>query len=173
MKRALPLARQDSLIIKELPEEILVYDQIEDKAHCLNQTAARVWRSCDGRTSVKEIARSLGGNTNSKSDEDIVWLALDQLRKFNLLETAPTKPAHLAGMTRRQAVARIGLAAIALPVVVSIVAPTAHAQGSTFPPGICCVNPSDCASNNCVQDPTCTTFGGVPGNANSSTKGCA
>ncbi|HAF25007.1 MAG TPA: hypothetical protein DCK93_19230, partial [Blastocatellia bacterium] len=89
MKKALPLARQESLVIKELPDETLVYDLREDKAHCLNQTAARVWKSCDGQTTVSEIARALGGKINSRSDEDIVWLALDQLQKFKLLEEAP------------------------------------------------------------------------------------
>jgi len=169
MKKALPLARQESLVIKELPDETLVYDLREDKAHCLNQTAARVWKSCDGQTTVSEIARALGGKINSRSDEDIVWLALDQLQKFKLLEEAPPKPTHLSGMTRRQAVARMGIAAVALPVIISIVSPTAQAQASGLPPTACCVSHGDCSSNNCCQDPTCLVF---PGSPSQSTKQC-
>ncbi|MDQ5844969.1 MAG: PqqD family protein, partial [Acidobacteriota bacterium] len=59
--KALPLARQSSLIVKELEDETLVYDQETDQAHCLNETAALVWKNCDGRNSVNEIARLLSG----------------------------------------------------------------------------------------------------------------
>lgn len=169
MKQA-PLARQASLIVKELPDETLVYDLETDKAHCLNATAARVWKSCDGRTSLKEIARRLGAKLDSPVNEDFVWLALDQLEKFKLLEKAPAKPAHLSGMTRRQMVTRLGIAALALPAIVSIVSPTAQAQGSGLPPAVCCTNPNQCISNNCIQDPTCLV---VPGSPSQSTKRCA
>ena len=54
--KELPRARQASLIIKEVDDETLIYDLETDKAHCLNSTASRVWKSCDGRTSVAEIA---------------------------------------------------------------------------------------------------------------------
>ena len=46
----LPHARVNELIVRELPEETLVYDQKHDKAHCLNRAAALVWRHCDGQT---------------------------------------------------------------------------------------------------------------------------
>jgi len=36
----LPKARQDKLIVRELPNETLLYDHVSAKAHCLNQTAA-------------------------------------------------------------------------------------------------------------------------------------
>ena len=40
----LPRAHTDGLVIKELPNETLVYDLKTDEAHCLNQTAALVWK---------------------------------------------------------------------------------------------------------------------------------
>lgn len=68
-------------------------------------------------------------------DTRIVWLALDQLRRSHLLEEAtaenektfwPAAIPGLANMSRREAVRRIGLgAAIALPIVMSMTAPTA------------------------------------------------
>ncbi len=54
-----PQARKDRLVIEELPEETLIYDQERHKAHCLNQTAAFVWGRCDGRTSVDGLAKAL------------------------------------------------------------------------------------------------------------------
>jgi hypothetical protein len=57
--KTLPKARRNKLVIQELPDEVLVYDQERDKAHCLNQTAALVWKQCDGRTDVPTIAKRL------------------------------------------------------------------------------------------------------------------
>lgn len=151
--KALPRARQASLIIKEVDDETLVYDVDADKAHCLNSTAAQVWKSCDGKTSVEEIASQLSVPDSAKVDENLVWLALDQLEKFKLLDEAPAKPAMLAGLTRRQMVARLGIAAVALPAIVSIVTPHSYAQGSLRPPGECCVSHQDCTSGDCQQEP--------------------
>ena len=163
-----PVARTESLIVKEVDGETLVYDLKTDKAHCLNDTAARVWRNCDGRKSVSEISKLLSAESNTSVEDELVWLALDQLEKFKLLEEAPARPAFLAGMTRRQMVARLGIAAIALPAIVAIVAPEAKAQGSVIQPGGCCTNQNQCA-NDCIQDPSCLV---VPGSPSNSTKRC-
>src|SRR5207248_10116603 len=133
-----PVTRTESLIVKEVEGETLVYDLKTDKAHCLNDTAARVWKKCDGLNSVGQISEILSREANSSVDEDLVWLALDQLQRFKLLKEVPVKPVHLFGMTRRQMVARLGLAAKALPAIVSIVSPTAKAQASMLPSFVCC-----------------------------------
>jgi uncharacterized membrane protein len=139
-----PVARTESLIIKEVDGETLVYDFKTNKAHCLNDTAARVWKNCDGSNSVSKISEILSAESNTSVQDEVVWLALDQLEKFKLLEEAPAKPGFLAGMTRREMVARLGIAAVALPAIVAIVAPTAKAQGSVvFAP--CCSGQADCA----------------------------
>ncbi len=167
-----PVARTESLIVKEVDGETLVYDLTTDKAHCLNDTAARVWKNCDGHTGVSEIAEVLSRESNAKVTEELVWLALDQLKTFQLLEETPSRPAFLAGMTRRQMVARLGIAAVALPAIMSIVSPTAKAAGSgTTPPSGCCAGPNDCISGTSTQNPACTDFSGH-GNSNSSTKAC-
>jgi hypothetical protein len=94
----------------------------------------------------------------------MVWLALDQLENFQLLDDAPLKHFHLAGMSRRNLVKRIGFVVLALPVIFSITAPPARAQGSLSPPGTCCQNPNECQSTFCTQSPACV---GLP-----STKAC-
>ena len=48
----LPAARTSGLVVRELAEETLVYDEERHRAHCLNRTAALVWRHCDGKTPV-------------------------------------------------------------------------------------------------------------------------
>jgi hypothetical protein len=39
----LPQARKRQLLKREIAGEMLVYDQDNDQAHCLNSTAALVW----------------------------------------------------------------------------------------------------------------------------------
>jgi hypothetical protein len=151
----LPRARKDKLIIKELADETLVYDRENDKAHCLNQTAARIWKNCDGNRTVSELAALLAAETSSTVPDEVVWLALDQLEKFDLLDDAPKMSFQFAGMNRRELVRRIGLGALALPLIISINAPTAQAQGSKLPPGSCCTTNADCTSNSCVNGGTC------------------
>ena len=161
----LPKARQERLIVKELPEEVLVYDLEHDQAHCLNHTSALIWKNCDGTRTVAQLRELIEKNAGSPVPEEMVWLALDQLETFRLLDKMPSRPTQFAGMTRRDMVRRVGIAALALPVILSIVAPTAQAQASLLPPGACCGNPNQCQSNSCTQNPICS--------ATPSTKACA
>jgi len=142
----LPAARKDELIVKELDGEVLVYDLQRDKAHCLNSTAGLVWKHCNGRNSVSEIANFVGDETKTFVDERIVRLALDELEKFHLLEDAPAKPAHWAGMNRRQLIRNVGFAALAMPVILSIAAPTVQAASSCAPSNGACG-----ANGQCLQ----------------------
>ena len=146
----LPLARTEQLIVKEVDGEVLVYDLKTDQAHCLNNTAAKVWKNCDGEKSVSDITAALSIDSGTPVDEGVVWLALNQLETFALLDKAPTAPSAFAGVSRRQLMRVLGVAAIALPVVSKILAPTAAEAASKFPPNTCCVNNGDCASNSCA-----------------------
>ena len=131
-KQALPRARRAQLIVKELATETLVYDEESHEAHCLNQTAAFVWRHCDGRTSIAKMGRLLEKQAKTEVPEQLVWSALEQLEKSDLLEGPSFRPARLEGMSRRELIRRLGIgAALTLPVVVSIVAPTAAEAAST------------------------------------------
>jgi hypothetical protein len=167
MNQNVPTARKDSLIVKELPDETLVYDTQRDKAHCLNSTAALVWKNCDGKRTVGQLRELMEKNAGAPVPEEMVWLALDQLETFKLLDDAPAKPLQLSGMSRRNLVKRIGFAALALPAIISISAPPASAQQSKLPSGSCCNGASECQSNSCVQATSCV---GLPG---PSTKACA
>ena len=157
--KALPLARQASLVVKEVDDETLVYDLETDQAHCLNSTAGRVWKSCDGKTPVTDIAAQLSSPGDQPIDENLVWLALDQLEKFKLLENGLVKPAVFAsGVSRRHAIRAIGVAAVMLPMVTSLVVPAAAQQGSPQPDDSCCGTHSDCQSGCCAHranQPTC------------------
>jgi hypothetical protein len=125
-----PVARKTGLVIQDVPEEVLVYDMDTNKAHCLNKTAAMVWKSCDGTRTVSQIAEYVGSLAGEKVTDDFVWLAIDQLNESDLLEKQISP--DFKGLSRRDVIKRIGLGSmIALPVIASLVAPpTAMAASS-------------------------------------------
>ena len=121
--RSLPKARKEGLVIHELPDEVLVLDVDRDKAHCLNDFASRVWKRCDGRTTVKEMTVLLGEDSQKEITEEAVWLALDRLAKGDLLMKPLPLPGELSRLSRREAVRKFGLAA-GVAMITSIVVPT-------------------------------------------------
>ena len=92
----MPKAKTERLIVREIDSETLVYDRGRNAASCLNEFAARVWRECDGETSVAEIAAALG------EDERAVWLALHQLTKAQLLTEAIALPPDMSAAKSRR-----------------------------------------------------------------------
>ncbi len=146
-QQRLPVARREGLLIETLPDEVLVYDLVRKKAHCLNQTAALIWKHCDGKTSIEEMANTLQKQSSANFDEDAVWYGLKQLGKARLLDGDFTRPSEELGLSRRELVKRIGLA-VSVPLVISVLAPNASAVlscvGQACPGGTC---PSPCTCN--------------------------
>jgi hypothetical protein len=156
----LPLARTEQLIVKEVDDEVLVYDLKTDQAHCLNKTAALVWKHCDGEKSIAEISTYLTAERKTAVDESMVRLALSELEKFELLEKGSNPATIFGGVSRRQVIRTLGVAAVALPVIISIASPSAVEAAScntpTGRPGGCpCTLNSQCTSNNCLGSGTC------------------
>jgi Coenzyme PQQ synthesis protein D (PqqD) len=152
-----PLARIDSLILKRVDGELLVYDLDRNKAHCLNETAALVWNHCDGRNNVARIARLMEKDLGTPVDEKIVWFALSQLSKDHLLEEKIVPPELIAGMNRRQMIRALGVAAVvAVPVVTSIVAPTPAQAATCLASGQPCSSSAQCCSGLCNGAPSGT-----------------
>lgn len=164
-----PLARKEGLIVQELPDEVLVYDASNDKAHCLNNTAAKVWKYCDGKTDAAGIAQNLSRELNAPVATELVWLALDQLEQSDLVEKQTRSALAKAGLSRRDVIKRVGLASlVALPIVTSMLNPmSAHAAN-------CPVNTGCQAGNEavvCQGGPTQANEG-LCLNACNSTGGC-
>ena len=149
-----PMARQKGLVVQEMPDEVLVYDLDSNKAHCLNQSAALVWKSCDGKNTVSDIVREFETNTGGKVSEDLVWLAIDQLNEKGLLE-GEIQP-RFQGQSRRQVIKTIGMASmVALPVIASLVAPQ-NALGSV---SCACTSAANCATSSCPSTTNCNPTG--------------
>jgi hypothetical protein len=137
-------ARSEELVVREISDEVLIYDLKSHKAHCLNQTAAFIWHHCDGQQTPGEIAKLMEQEWSTPVSEDAVWFTLDKLGKADLLQEPVTLPPSQAGMSRRSAVRRLGLSALlAAPVVMSLVAPTAASIASLPPVCTACRKKSD------------------------------
>jgi hypothetical protein len=152
--QAMPFARTEELIVKDLPEEVLVYDSISHKAYCLNRSSALVWRNCDGKMTVAEAARLLEKELQMPICEDVVWFALRQLDESRLLADRLPKPG-IQGMARREVMRKIAIAA-AVPLVLSITSSPASAaascagSGQPCNPTMLCCPPFICAAGTCM-----------------------
>src|SRR5262249_55197460 len=128
-----PLKREAGLLVTELQDELLLYDLDRDRAHCLNQTAAMIWRHCDGERTVRGITARLRRDLGNAIDDDVIQSALSQLSKRHLLQQ-PIQSRKL--LSRRDVIKKAGLAAaVALPLITSIVAPTAVGAATCVPAG--------------------------------------
>jgi len=171
-----PKSRTKDLVVSEMADELLVYDLKTDKCHCLNKTAYFIWQNCDGKTTPNKIAAKLDTNAPADSVEHITIAALAKLERADLLEGSTIYAGMIRQTSRREVIRRLSLAgAVALPVVSSIVAPTAATAQSGCPSGIvcsisrtccptgqrcilgtdCCPNAQGCGSQCCPSTQSC------------------
>jgi len=135
-----PLARTSDFVEQASGEDTLIYDLKSNKAICLNESAAIVWKLCDGKRTVSDIAVEVGKQMKSSVNEDFVLLALDQLNSDGLLAEGFEQEARFIGLSRREIIRKIGIGSlVALPIVSSILAPNAIAAQSACgtPIGVC------------------------------------
>lgn len=116
--------------VEHLGSEVCVYDWKRNEVHALNPIAASVWQECDGHTTPAEIAGRLSGELKTDDAEALVWFALELLKDAHLLEGPVTLPSHQVSVSRRDLIKRLGQAAVLIPAISSIVAPTPLAAQS-------------------------------------------
>jgi hypothetical protein len=142
------------LLVTEMGKELVLYDLQAFKAHRLNPTSAFVYKACDGNRSVAEIAQLLSNAHSGTTNEQVVWYALKRLQGASLLETRLEFPQEAKGITRRELMKTLGVAAaVALPVITSIVVPTPAQAQSCLPSGSTCSPPGTnpaCCSGQCI-----------------------
>jgi hypothetical protein len=132
MPNKLPIARSADIVVQTIGSEILIYDLNTHKAYHLNESCAIVYQACDGKTTFDELKRS------NKFTDDLIFLALDQLKADELIRVDESFVSPLGGLSRREAIRRVGLASmVVLPVVASMLAPTAAMAQSVA----ACANP--------------------------------
>ena len=151
---SLPRARTEQLVIQELADETLVFDQVCHKAHCLNLTTTLIWKHCDGRTDLSALAQVLERELGIPSAEILVQLALEQLASRRLLEEGIERGSAVQRRSRRELLKQLAAAAVTLPVILTVAAPRADAAASPFCSGkpngtICGGGLQICCSGSC------------------------
>ena len=146
-------ARRNDIVVEAVIDEVLIYDQRADVAHCLGDIAALVWRTCDGGATLGDVAEQLVAHDLAGSGEDATELAgtaVSELVEKGLLETSRV---GAGAVSRRQALRRmagVGAAAVVAPLVVSAAVPSAAAAVSTSCSSIfgttCTTNTQCCSS---------------------------
>lgn len=115
-----PKADTKNIVQQSVNGELLLYNLTSDKAYCLNQTSADIYNLCDGTNEIDSIA----GKT--KLPKEIIQLAISDLSKQNLL----TERLELQ-TSRRSLLRNAALTAVALPMISTLIAPTA-AHAASF-----------------------------------------
>jgi hypothetical protein len=113
--------------MRELGDELLIYDLDRHKVYCLNRMAMQVFRHCDGETTIPDMARRISKAFGAPVEEEAIQLGLARLQKARLLEEGLS--ARTFDGSRRDMLRRLGkVAVLVLPVVTALTVPTsAHA----------------------------------------------
>jgi len=163
-----PRARSEELILQDVGDEVLIYDQRRHRAFCLNPMAAVVFRQADGRRTIADLSRIVERTFGVPEGEALVRLAVNRLARARLLENWRSFMADPQSPSRREVMRRIGRwglsasLALLLPSVKAILAPTAAQTATTIRPDDCvrllppcpglrCVTPTGKDLGLCVQ----------------------
>ncbi len=138
-----PMARREQLAVQRVDDELVVYDSLTHRAHCLAPHAVSVWELADGERTCAEIGYELG------RDADFVRQAVEQLRGIQLLEDQG--PISISRRDAAKRIAKIGGATMAAPLIYSVMVPSAAAAASCIANG-----GADPSLSNCKgTDPKC------------------
>src|SRR4051794_1125104 len=133
-----PVARDEGLLVEQVADETVIYDEKTNQAHCLTPLAAVVFNHCDGATTIQEIAIVASDRLGEPIDESRVIDALEQLSERDLLAFPPS-----GGLSRREMVQKTALTAggvaFSAPLISSNLAPVSVAAASaTCGELLCC-----------------------------------
>jgi hypothetical protein len=129
-----PLARTKGLVTEEVEGELLIFDEKHNVATQLNETAALMWRSCDGERTLSDLQEVLTEAHGIAADEDMVLMALDDLVEHGLIESGyEPRDQGAVELTRRRFFRRagaVGALALVAPVAYSLAVPPPQAKAA-------------------------------------------
>ncbi len=114
-----PKAIRDRYFAEEIGDETVVYDAVSHQSHCLNATAAFVWRLCDGQTSTTEMASRLQEEFGAEGADELVSVALSELRSAGMLDQKSVESGWDGFVTRRQLLGKAAVIGAMVPLVAS------------------------------------------------------
>ena len=128
----LPVARKEGLHIEELPDEVMVYDTVRHKAHCLSPAAAHVWRNCNGERTAHDLSVEVQKQGIS-ADEEMVWMILHRLSRLDLLSEKVTLPEDAILSSRRALIKKVAAAGGMLILLTATIGAPTPAQARSGP----------------------------------------
>jgi hypothetical protein len=120
-----PHARTQGLIVEQVDDGLVVFDEHAQVAHSFSAAVTAVWTVSDGTRTVSEIAAQSG------LEAPVVQQAIDELSERGLLEG---RVASSAPISRREGMRRLvqaGGAAFAAPLIYSVAISPAMAAASS------------------------------------------
>jgi hypothetical protein len=125
--------RQKQLIAKWSGDELILYDEETNTAHCLNAIAAAMWMACHRESSVGEVAAGMHAGWPN-IEKEVVAASLSQMVSAGLLEETSKQAGSV--LSRRELIRQLGITAgVAIPIVLTSVlipSPAAAASCSTL-----------------------------------------
>jgi|SRR5579872_2263061 len=146
-----PKAKSNNLLTEEVADELLVFDVSNNRAHCLNASAAAIWRHCDGTRSVESLASNLFPKLPPSDSARLVAVGIERLRRRRLLEDWPAQAT--VDLSKRQMLKKVAIVAaaagVAAPLISTVLAPTSAYAFSCMPSGMPCSASAQCCSGLC------------------------
>ena len=142
-----------SVIMRQLKDELVLYDSDTNRAFCLNRVASEVWSLCDGKTTVEQIIEHFQRIDEPQIGRRVIYLSLRKLQRSGLLKSGSPAIEELSFRSRRELIKKLSIAAaMAFPAVTSIIVPTPSEAASpcrhTLQP--CPHGNTQCCSRLCI-----------------------
>ena len=162
-------SRRGDIVVHELDDEAVLYDERSGAVHRFNQTALAVWKACDGSRNISELSRDLAkryalGSEQAHTEVENVIRNFEAKSLLNASCKPATQPA--SRLPSRREVLRGGTAKLiyTAPLISTFIASGACASGpsasgafGTDDNGGCKEVGYSCGVNNdCCQDPAKT-----------------
>lgn len=142
-----PLGRTDDIIVTDLTDHLLIFNQQSNELHNLDAVSRAVWLACDGVTAMATLPAMVGEATGQAISAETVSIALSHLADRGLLAgTALVESAEIfsvPGQSRR-ALLRKAAAGVLVPAIVSVTVPMAAAAASCGNGALCCDGVTQC-----------------------------
>lgn len=160
-----PLPRvRTGLLRHTLEAQALVYDSGDNRIHLLDPVTACVLELLEeGGWTSEGISAEIAVRMGFAPNEGFLPLALEELRKAELLETGAEAPTPISDVTRRGLLRKLavaGAAAVLIPAIATLTSTPGYAQGTnTVQRCGACTTTAQCTgsricSNNGVCSPT-------------------
>ena len=132
-----PRSRSAGLLVQQVGDQTVAYDQVRQRLHVLNRTTAATWRHCDGRNTVADIVALVARELEIPADDALITLALEQLDEAHLLEERLAPDRGTGAVSRREVLhwAAAAAAGLFLPAITSCGSPLAPDGSPGVPTG--------------------------------------